>query len=34
VLGAFRAQADGYLVKPIAKGRLIEEIKKLGLITE
>jgi two-component system, chemotaxis family, chemotaxis protein CheY len=34
VMGAFRAQADGYLVKPIDKTRLIEEIQKLGLITE
>ncbi len=32
VMGAFRAQADGYLVKPIEKSRLIEEIKRLGLI--
>lgn len=32
VLGAFNAQADGYLVKPIEKSRLIEEIRKLGLI--
>jgi two-component system, chemotaxis family, chemotaxis protein CheY len=32
VLGAFRAQADGYLVKPIDKTRLIGEIRKLGLI--
>jgi two-component system chemotaxis response regulator CheY len=34
VMAAILAQVDGYLVKPIEKGRLIEDIRKLGLITE
>lgn len=32
VLGAFRTGCEGYLVKPVKKDKLIEEIKKLGLI--
>lgn len=32
VMDAIRGQANGYLIKPIDKGRLVEEIRKLGLI--
>lgn len=32
VAQAFRGQCDGYLVKPIAKGKLMEYLLELGLI--
>lgn len=34
VFGAFKTGCEGYLVKPIDKKKLIEEIKKLELIEE
>lgn len=34
VFGAFKTGCEGYLVKPIDKKKLIEEIKKLELIKE
>lgn len=34
VFGAFKTGCEGYLVKPIDKKRLIEEMKKLELIKE
>jgi two-component system chemotaxis response regulator CheY len=33
VMGAFRAGCEAYLVKPIRKERLLEEMEKLGLLT-
>lgn len=32
VVGAFHALCDGYLVKPVSKSSLLEEIRKMGLI--
>ena len=32
VLGAFRVGCEGYLVKPVAKDKLIAEIRRLGVI--
>ena len=32
VLGAFRVGCEGYLVKPVAKAKLIAEIRRLGVI--
>ncbi len=34
VLEAFREECDGYLIKPIDKSKLLEEVRKLGLIEE
>jgi two-component system chemotaxis response regulator CheY len=34
VMGAFRGGCEAYLVKPIAKKDLIEEMEKLGLVTK
>ena len=28
---SFRDQCDAYIVKPISKGKLVEELSKLGL---
>jgi two-component system chemotaxis response regulator CheY len=32
ILGAFREQCDGYLIKPVHKEKLIKELKTLKLI--
>jgi two-component system, chemotaxis family, chemotaxis protein CheY len=32
VMGAFRSQAEAYIVKPIRKGKVIAELKELGLV--
>jgi len=32
VWGAFNGQCDGYLVKPYDKGRIIDELRSLGLV--
>ena len=32
VMGAFRTGCEAYIVKPLKKGKLLEEIEKLGLI--
>ncbi len=32
VAGAYKSMCDGYLVKPIAKTKLLEELRKLGLL--
>ena len=32
VMGAFRTGCEAYIVKPVKKGKLLEEIEKLGLI--
>lgn len=32
VMGAFRSQAEAYIVKPIRKGKVIEELRELGLV--
>lgn len=34
VLNAFRSQCEAYLIKPIDKGKIIAELKKLNLIEE
>jgi two-component system, chemotaxis family, chemotaxis protein CheY len=34
VVGAFRGLCDAYLIKPIEKAKLFEELHKLGLIGE
>lgn len=33
VLNAFRSQCEAYLIKPIDKNKIIEELKKLNLIS-
>ncbi|MGD0734883.1 MAG: response regulator [Terracidiphilus sp.] len=33
VVGSFQALCDAYLVKPIKKSSLLEEIRRMGLIT-
>ncbi len=32
VLNAFKSQCEAYLIKPVNKNRLVDELKKLGLI--
>jgi len=34
VWGAFNAQCDGYLVKPYDKGKILGEIRSLGLLVQ
>jgi len=34
VMGAFRGGCEAYIVKPIAKKKLVEEMEKLGVITQ
>jgi two-component system chemotaxis response regulator CheY len=34
VIGAFREGCEAYIVKPVEKGKLLEEIEKLGLLTK
>ena len=33
VVSAYRSLCDAYLVKPFGKAKLLEELRKLGLIT-
>lgn len=32
IIESFRAQCEGYIVKPIIKGNLVEQIMRIGLI--
>jgi two-component system chemotaxis response regulator CheY len=34
VLSAFRSQCEAYLIKPVEKGKLVAELKKLGLVRD
>ena len=34
VMGAFRSGCEAYIVKPVIKKKLLEEIEKLGLVTK
>ncbi|MBF0406306.1 MAG: response regulator [Candidatus Riflebacteria bacterium] len=34
IMTAFKGQCEGYLVKPIEKGKLVQQLRNLGLIDE